>query len=317
MPPLNRQATLESIHSWWSDSNPPGATINLHTAAKPLMRWMYHRAVLAFIQRNSGLPLAEETVCIYFSYLEDKYVSDLTKSAVLAELERRITSNSVRGPEACKTLAILLSASNRNIVRAALSTLGILIPSSPPCARAAVEAKVLDHAKELLESPDNQVRIGMSRLLAELAFHLSTVEAVLERNFCKQLVALLRMSDPDSELIENVLRALVAITRSPVGAQAAVDEKVLHRLPELLDHLPQSFDSHEEEVYLRTCQILANLAFHSSVLSAIDPEVYHQLSERLSQLWGSTKNMDIRSELFSNLVMTSKGVDDLKRLTSA
>ncbi|KAF7350056.1 hypothetical protein MVEN_01307300 [Mycena venus] len=37
MPPLSRFETLPSIHSWWSDSNPPGATMSLHAVAKPLM----------------------------------------------------------------------------------------------------------------------------------------------------------------------------------------------------------------------------------------------------------------------------------------
>jgi hypothetical protein len=66
---LARQRTRESYLSWWSDSNPPGATISIHTLAKPLMRLMYHRQALGFIQKNRGTPLSQETLEIYSSYL--------------------------------------------------------------------------------------------------------------------------------------------------------------------------------------------------------------------------------------------------------
>ena len=69
MPPLTRQQTLESVRSWWSDSNAPGPTINLHAAAKPLMRFMYHRQALGFIKENHGHPLSMEAMEIYQSYL--------------------------------------------------------------------------------------------------------------------------------------------------------------------------------------------------------------------------------------------------------
>ncbi|KAJ7494023.1 hypothetical protein FB451DRAFT_1551268, partial [Mycena latifolia] len=69
MPFLTRQRTLESVLSWWSDSNPPGPTINLHAAAKPLMKLMYDRQALAFVKRNRGVTLSRETVEIYWSYV--------------------------------------------------------------------------------------------------------------------------------------------------------------------------------------------------------------------------------------------------------
>ncbi|KAJ7494171.1 hypothetical protein FB451DRAFT_451766 [Mycena latifolia] len=89
MPPLTRQRTLESVLSWWSDSNPSGATINLHAATKPLMRLMYHQQALGFVKRNRGLQLSPETLEIYWSYLSWKYVSTSTKIAILEELETR------------------------------------------------------------------------------------------------------------------------------------------------------------------------------------------------------------------------------------
>jgi hypothetical protein len=71
MNPLARQRTLESTLSWWSDSNPrpPGATISISALAKPLMRLMYHRQALRFIQKNRGTPLSQETLEIYSTYL--------------------------------------------------------------------------------------------------------------------------------------------------------------------------------------------------------------------------------------------------------
>ncbi|KAJ7494017.1 hypothetical protein FB451DRAFT_1360618, partial [Mycena latifolia] len=92
MPPFTRQQTIHSVHSQWSDSNPPGATINLHAVAKPLMRLMYHRQALAFIKRNDGVPLTPVTLEIYWSYVSWKYVSTSTKLAVLAELRARAGS---------------------------------------------------------------------------------------------------------------------------------------------------------------------------------------------------------------------------------
>ncbi|KAJ7118085.1 hypothetical protein C8R44DRAFT_738041 [Mycena epipterygia] len=69
MPPLTRQRTFQSIHSWWSDRNLPGATLNLHAASKPLMKLLYHRQVLDFIKTNRGTPLSEESLQIFSDYL--------------------------------------------------------------------------------------------------------------------------------------------------------------------------------------------------------------------------------------------------------
>ncbi|KAJ7244529.1 hypothetical protein C8J57DRAFT_1476808 [Mycena rebaudengoi] len=91
MPPLTRQQTLESVRSWWSDRNPNlrGPTINLHAAAKPLMRLLYDRQALEFIPNNRGLLLTSTAVEIYGSYLACEYVSKSTKSAILGDLSRR------------------------------------------------------------------------------------------------------------------------------------------------------------------------------------------------------------------------------------
>ncbi|KAJ7276042.1 hypothetical protein C8J57DRAFT_1224175 [Mycena rebaudengoi] len=85
MPPLTLQRTLESLRSWWSDSNPNlrGPTINLHAAAKPLMRFLYDRQALEFARNNRGIPLSAMGWDIYWSYILCEYVSASTKGVIL------------------------------------------------------------------------------------------------------------------------------------------------------------------------------------------------------------------------------------------
>ncbi|KAJ7165350.1 hypothetical protein C8R46DRAFT_1277494 [Mycena filopes] len=89
MQPLRRWATPQSIHSWWSDSNPPGATISIHAFAKPLSRLMYHRQALGIIAENQDAPLSAETVEILTSYLTYKEISPATRLLVLEHLSLR------------------------------------------------------------------------------------------------------------------------------------------------------------------------------------------------------------------------------------
>ncbi|KAJ7276015.1 hypothetical protein C8J57DRAFT_1224151 [Mycena rebaudengoi] len=95
MPPLTRQQTFRSTRSWWSDSNPNlrGPTINLHAAAKPLMKLLYNRQVLDFIRNIEGNSLSAEDAEIYGNYLSCEYVSLSTKSAILEDLSRRAYSD--------------------------------------------------------------------------------------------------------------------------------------------------------------------------------------------------------------------------------
>ncbi|KAJ6502792.1 hypothetical protein C8R47DRAFT_216129 [Mycena vitilis] len=88
MQDLARQRSRSSILSWWSDSKPPGATVNLHAIAKPLMRFMYHRQALGFIKNNAHGTLSSDLLKVYSVYLSCKYVSLATKAAVLKELRR-------------------------------------------------------------------------------------------------------------------------------------------------------------------------------------------------------------------------------------
>ncbi|KAJ7478900.1 armadillo-type protein [Mycena latifolia] len=186
MPTLRRQRTLESVHSWWSDSNPAGPTISLHAATKPLMRLMYHRQALAFIKTHRSLPLSKETMEIYASYFAFKYVMSATKSTILRELYNRTLSQDD--------------------------------------ARTTAESPVLNLVHELLASPDAKVRGSTCMLLARLAYHMSTTPALLSVNPCPRLVSLLCDHNPD--VTECAASALYWIARSPEGAEASVASNV-------------------------------------------------------------------------------------------
>ncbi|KAJ6469746.1 hypothetical protein C8R47DRAFT_1222812 [Mycena vitilis] len=93
---LTRQESRSSsILSWWSDSNPGlrGATINLHAATKPLMKFMYHLQVSELIKQTGDRPLTTELLDIYSSYLPRDYVWSGTKAKILTELGGRAASS--------------------------------------------------------------------------------------------------------------------------------------------------------------------------------------------------------------------------------
>ncbi|KAJ7722353.1 armadillo-type protein [Mycena metata] len=150
MPPLTRQRTPQSLHSEWS-RNSLGATISIHALAKPLMKVMYHRAVLDLIKRQRDIPLSVETMQIYISYLSGD-------NAVVVE-------------GACYALARI----SRDL----------------DGAKAVVKAGALETVQSLLISPPAGVRRWTSKMLAELAFHPSMRRAVVTAEPCPQLVALL------------------------------------------------------------------------------------------------------------------------------
>ncbi|KAJ7458077.1 armadillo-type protein [Mycena latifolia] len=193
--PLTRQPTPDSLHSWWSDRNPLGPNINLHAAAKPLMRFMYRRDALAFIAKTRGIPLSSKDMEIYSSYLAYKYVSSSTKTSILKELQTRVESKN----DAC----------------------------------AVADSFLLHLVDEFLSSPDPEIRRPMCRILAVLARRETTVPAVLRREPCPQLVSLLH--DRDNEVISSAAQTLYGLAKWPEGAQAAVDANVLGCLAELLE----------------------------------------------------------------------------------
>ncbi|KAF7291243.1 hypothetical protein MIND_01268000 [Mycena indigotica] len=94
MPPLSRVLSAPSVHSWWSDSNPTGASLNLHAAAKPLLRFMYANEVFKLMEAHPSwaTALTDNILNIYLSYLGSPYVSRSTKCAILQHFTGRMIS---------------------------------------------------------------------------------------------------------------------------------------------------------------------------------------------------------------------------------
>ncbi|KAJ7496291.1 armadillo-type protein, partial [Mycena galericulata] len=197
MAPLTRQRTPQSIHSWWSDSNPIGPTMNLNSAAKPLMKLMYHRQALGFIRKNRDIALSEEILEIYSSYLTFQHILPSTRLAVLGELEQR-ANNYVSGDDA----------------------------------RTMLHSRILEDVPEVLQSPDSRMRSLTCRLLGTLCRWEPTVVLTLSTNPCIWLVD--RLHDNDPEVISDALSALCRFSMSPDGAQAVVNAHVLDCVPLLL-----------------------------------------------------------------------------------
>ncbi|KAJ7622368.1 armadillo-type protein [Roridomyces roridus] len=96
MPPPQRVETPRSQASWWSDRNSMlhiSPTMKIHAAAKPLMKFLYHRQALGIMEDTRESPLFGELLDIYSSYLLYKYVSPATRIVVLQHLERRARSS--------------------------------------------------------------------------------------------------------------------------------------------------------------------------------------------------------------------------------
>ncbi|KAJ7913980.1 armadillo-type protein [Mycena leptocephala] len=190
MPPLTRQDSRTSIFSWWSDSNPllKGPTINLHAAAKPLMKFMHHRQALDLIRKNQGSPLSTTKLEIYSSYFPWDYVSGATKAAILEELANRIDVSEGE-------------------------------------ARAVVDSPVFRHIWEMLASPDPVARGLACRLLGLLTQYEFARPSIMETRGCEQLVALLL--DQDNRAVLWAMHAAAQIAHWSEGMQAMVDNKAL------------------------------------------------------------------------------------------
>ncbi|KAJ6565566.1 armadillo-type protein [Mycena vulgaris] len=289
MAPLTCQRTRESILSWWSDSNPTGPNSNLHAAAKPLIKFLYHRQALDYIAKNRGAPPSKETLEICSSYLACRYISSSTKIRILGELDLRphceedprtvlafvdewLDSDGVEVwiatcrmlghlaghipvGEMCRQLvsSLLRDEKLTETTSWALDALR-KIAQSPEGAQACVNANVLDCVAKLLESPSAEVRR-----------HEAHVSAVLGIAHCDKLVCLLRVQDP--VVGEWALRVLTTIASSPEG-QAVVDARAL-------SYLPQLIETRDFDVRAATLKMLRALAGNKAVLG--DTKVCQQL----------------------------------------
>ncbi|KAJ7243276.1 hypothetical protein C8J57DRAFT_1726052 [Mycena rebaudengoi] len=89
MPPIHRAPRPQSLQSYWSDSNLLGATIPLHTLAKPLPGFLYRWQALGIIENSARSLLSKETLDAFAWYLGSKLTSLSTKILVLKDLHDR------------------------------------------------------------------------------------------------------------------------------------------------------------------------------------------------------------------------------------
>ncbi|KAJ7270394.1 armadillo-type protein, partial [Mycena rebaudengoi] len=126
-------------------------------------------------------------------------------------------------------------------------------------ALAVVQAGILKHFDELLESAIVGVRVWACRLMERLACHESTASTLVKINPCRRLVALLR--DPETDLVISAVRALATIALQSDGALAVVEAGVSQTIDQLLESL-------DTGVRTGACNLLGDLAFHESTASA-------------------------------------------------
>ncbi|KAJ7753506.1 armadillo-type protein [Mycena metata] len=282
MPPLTRQRTPQSLHSEWSRSS-LGATISIHALAKPLMKVMYHSAVLNLIKGQQGIPLSAETMEIYESYLSWKYVAETTKTLILREIYRRAL---VEG-EAHVVSDFVLSYDG------------------------------------LLESTNVAVRRWATWVLAWFAFHSSTREAVVAVQPCVRLsVALLKCvfeqfsaispfqsvfsggTHPD--VIQGACYALYGISLDLDGARVVVEAGALEYFTELLE-------SQDTEVQKHACRNLGQVASYSSTRRAV---IAAKPCARLVALLDGG-NVDIFGGALYALIQISRDLDGAKAVLEA
>ncbi|KAJ7455712.1 armadillo-type protein [Mycena latifolia] len=299
--PLTRQTTFDSVRSYWSDRNPIGPTINLHAVAKPLIRFQYRRAALAFIAKNRGTPLSREEMEIYSSYLA--YVSSSTKVAILRELSER--SLSMNDAQAVANSLVLhmsdefLSSPDAELREAMCMMLAALADGETLAAVLGVRPCMRLMALLRNENPDVTWRALAA--LKSISISLEGAQAAIAANVLDYVPDLLRSSntkvrgwtclvlaelachdsirgaivhvtlcpqlvslsrDENLDVTWWALSALESITRSVEGAQAAIAANVLDSVPDLIR-------SSNTEVRGWTCLVLGELAGHDSIRGAM------------------------------------------------
>lgn len=91
----------------------------------------------------------------------------------------------------CNKILIFISDEDAEVVYRAIDALSQISLSSDGT-QAVVNANVLEHLPELLESPSAKARKRTCVLMEKLAFHPGSIPAILAANPCGKLVSLLR-----------------------------------------------------------------------------------------------------------------------------
>ncbi|KAJ7454595.1 armadillo-type protein [Mycena galericulata] len=180
---LRRHPTTGSLLSWWSDSNPPGATIPLHTLTKPLLKYMYHRQALDLIKKDEGLPISPEKLETLTTYLTFKYISTATRVVVLGHIREKASRSEGE-------------------------------------ARILLDGGILSRISELLKSPDELILLSTTGLLRTIVCHGALINTVVESDMCPELIRLL--SSEYVGIQERVICILAQISSGQVNAVSVI-----------------------------------------------------------------------------------------------
>ncbi|KAJ6522661.1 armadillo-type protein [Mycena vulgaris] len=158
----------------------------------------------------------------------------------------------------CEQLVTLLRDEDLNVIIHATEALDS-ITQSPEGMQAAIDANLLDHITDLLQSRGWYSRGWYTRgwMCSMLAAHDGMLATLVGRTHCKQLVSLLGSHEGKADVVE----ALRWIAKSPEGAQALVEANVM----DLVHGLFRS----RLDVVRETCKMLGELASHGSTVTAV------------------------------------------------
>ncbi|KAJ7776273.1 armadillo-type protein [Mycena metata] len=345
MPPLTRQRTPQSLHSEWSRST-LGATISIHAFAKPLMKFMYHRAVLELIKHQRDIPLSAETMQIYTSYLRWKYVAETTKTLILEEIYNRVSSP----PEAHVIVDFLVSYellldSKHGAVRNWTSQILGRLASHPSTRGAVVTAQPCPKLVALLGDDNAVIVERVCSALSHISHDVDGATAVVEAGALETVQNLLTsppagvqiwtvkmlaelafhpstrgqvvaaqpcpqlvalLGDDNVVVVKGACYALSQISRNLGGARAVIEAGALETIQDLLT-------SPLAEVRRWTSNMLTGLAFHPSTRRAI---VTAQLCPQLVALLGDD-NAIVVEEACCALLQISRDLDGAKAVVEA
>ncbi|KAJ7229900.1 armadillo-type protein [Mycena pura] len=286
-------AKLSLIMSWWSDSNQPGATVNLHALSKPLMRVLYHRQAREFIRIHQGVRLSKDTMDIFASYLRYKYISAGTKTLLLEELTTRATTEWTQ--DASVILEILDGHLLTSLLQSPVSSV-----KSLTCYLLGylVTLELASSAIEELEPPgqlmaallyDQEPKVSQSAMfaLSKLSLWSKGAETVVNAKVLGQSLVFLNSTDartreytchtatwaaiseinPCVQLIALVGSAIYALSQLSLrlGRAESVDNN-LNALRQTMVHLLYSADTWTRA---HTSHILGNLVSHETTSAAI------------------------------------------------
>ncbi|KAJ6509671.1 armadillo-type protein [Mycena vulgaris] len=295
--PIQRAASAQSVHSWWSDRNPGGATIPLHTLAKPLSKLLHHRQVVGIIARSQSAPLSREILDVMSCYLEarDVEIPSSTKILILRELHRRATwelqARIIAQEEVPSILISMLHSTDPYILETVcriLSTLAVWRSGtcvvttwetsfaisvtadeeatySSQGVRIFIEENAWVLVVDMLQSEDSEILAWIYQRLGDIfprGESEGRPQGISESNLCCHLVSL--MNHPEPSVREAASHVVQCISHgSQVGTSLLTDPGFISLIPRLLS-------SPKSEILELLCMIIGtssqNEILHATVL---------------------------------------------------